>query len=113
MKLPNGEQAIVDRRKLRDYCLNMVHPEGRHKARVFRSALDLTQDDADALADIFLETARTGTAIPGHADRYGQRYWIDIVVRWRGKEAMVRTAWITRHDDPHPRLTSCYVLLDR
>ena len=35
MKLPNGERAIVDTRKLLEYCLNSEHPRGRNKARVF------------------------------------------------------------------------------
>ncbi len=32
MKLPNGDQAIIDERKLVDYCLNADHEEGKHKA---------------------------------------------------------------------------------
>jgi len=35
----------VETRKLRDYCLSPEHPRGRHKARVFASALGLTVDD--------------------------------------------------------------------
>ena len=112
MKLPNGDRAIVDRRKLRDYCLNVAHPEGRHKARVFRSALGITRDDADALAGLFLEMAASAEAIAGHADQFGSRHQIDALLRWRGKAAMVRTAWITRHGDSRPHLTSCYVLID-
>ena len=38
MKLPNGSLAIVDIRKIRNYCLNLDHPSGKHKARVFASA---------------------------------------------------------------------------
>lgn len=38
MKLPNAERAVVDVRKLRNYCLNAEHPRGQHKARVFKSA---------------------------------------------------------------------------
>lgn len=30
---------MVDIAKLRDYCLNPLHDEGKHKARVFASAL--------------------------------------------------------------------------
>jgi hypothetical protein len=37
--LPNGENAILDLRKLEDYCLSTEHARGRHKARVFRDAL--------------------------------------------------------------------------
>jgi hypothetical protein len=39
MKLPNGEASIVEIEKLWDYCLNLDHPRGRHKARVFLSVL--------------------------------------------------------------------------
>jgi hypothetical protein len=39
MKLPNGDQAVVDIAKLRDYCLNKDHLRGRHKARVFAAVL--------------------------------------------------------------------------
>jgi hypothetical protein len=47
MKLPYAESAIVDVRKLRDYCLSAAHPRGKHKARVFASALGLTAEDSD------------------------------------------------------------------
>ena len=51
MKLPNADQAVVDIAKLRDYCLNPLHPVGKHKARVFRSALGFTIDDAERLRE--------------------------------------------------------------
>ena len=37
MRLPNGERAVIDIRKLQEYCLNSQHPRGRNKARVFAS----------------------------------------------------------------------------
>ncbi|MFM6398005.1 DUF6883 domain-containing protein [Planktothrix sp.] len=40
-KLPNPENTIVDDQKLTGYCLNITHGEGQHKARIFKSALDL------------------------------------------------------------------------
>jgi len=46
VKLPNGEYAIVEIEKLRDYCLSLIHPHGRHKARVFASVLGLRLEDA-------------------------------------------------------------------
>ncbi|MBW4596036.1 MAG: hypothetical protein KME46_24830 [Brasilonema angustatum HA4187-MV1] len=44
MKLPNPEQAVIDRQKLSGYCLNPEHPEGRHKARLFKSVLGIGLD---------------------------------------------------------------------
>jgi predicted RNase H-like HicB family nuclease len=37
MIIPNAERAVVDVRKLRDYCLNSTHDQGKHKARLFES----------------------------------------------------------------------------
>jgi hypothetical protein len=48
---------MVDIAKLRDYCLNLNHEDGKHKARVFASALGLRQGDADWLRDRLLEAA--------------------------------------------------------
>ncbi len=47
--IPHADRAIVDIRKLRDYCLNPAHDEDQHKARVFAAALGLTIIDAEAL----------------------------------------------------------------
>jgi hypothetical protein len=44
--LPRGEDAVLDIRKIEDYCLSPLHPRGRHKARVFRAALDRQRGDA-------------------------------------------------------------------
>ncbi len=35
MLLPNGDEAIIDPAKLRDYLLSTLHPLGRFKARFF------------------------------------------------------------------------------
>ena len=37
MKLPNPHKAVVGIEKLRDYSLNVDHPVGWHKARVFKT----------------------------------------------------------------------------
>ena len=58
MKLPNAHRAVVDVMKLRDYCLNPRHEDGKHKARVFASALGLNETDAEWLRDRLLEAAR-------------------------------------------------------
>lgn len=39
MIIPFSDRAIVDVRKLRDYCPNSEHDEGKHKAILFDSAL--------------------------------------------------------------------------
>jgi len=102
----------VDIAKLRDYCLNSEHLRGRHKARVFASALGLTQPDAEFLRRRLLRAAWYGEAIAGEADGYGERYFVDFELRRGGRRAMVRSAWIVLRRDSAPRFVSCYVLLN-
>ena len=109
MRLPNGERAIVDLRKLREYCLNPDSPRGRHKARVFATALGFTVAEAATLRAKLLELARTGDARLGELDLYGQRYTIDFDLETAVGKATVRSGWIVLHGKPAPRLTTCYV----
>ena len=110
MKLLNAERAIVDIEKLRGYCLNPNHPRGRHKARIFQSALGLTTDDADELRDALLAAARTYDVALAEKDEYGQRFVLDFIMSKHDKQATVRSSWIVRRGEDSPRLTSCYVL---
>ena len=58
VKLPNAERAFIDIAKLRDYSLSPQHKEGRHKARVFASALGLGVSDAEWLGERLKEAVR-------------------------------------------------------
>jgi hypothetical protein len=60
--LPNSGQAIIDIRKIEDYCLSWTHPRGRHKARVFREALGIDRIDAPWLRHVLLEAAQHNEA---------------------------------------------------
>jgi len=64
MKVPNAGHAVVDREKLRDYCLSREHQRGRHKARVFESALGLTADDVEQVRDALLIAVQSDDAVP-------------------------------------------------
>jgi hypothetical protein len=109
MLLPNGERAIVDIRKLRDYCLNPDNPRGGGKARVFAALLGLTAADAPKLRRKLLEVARTEEAQLGELDMYGQRYTIDFEMATGVAEAIICSGWIILHDETAPRLTTCFV----
>lgn len=110
MKLPNPERAIVGIDKIAGYCLNPEHPEGKYKARVFKSALDLELNDAEELQTILLEAVANYDAIPGKNNPYGQKYIIDFTVTRGNKQAMIQSVWIVRNDENFPRLVTCYVI---
>lgn len=110
MKLPNPRDAIVDIRKLHDYCLSLHHPRGRHKARVFASALGLAADDAERLREALLSAALSGEASATESDEYGKRYVLDFEMKTEAGTATVRSGWIVRRNEGFPRFTSCWVL---
>ncbi len=108
MKIPNPEKAIVEIRKLRDYCLNAEHRIGRHKARLFEAALGLTVEDAATLRDVLREIVKTHEAEIGDNNEHGQRYQIEFEMTWQSKHAMLLSAWNVRPNEDFPRLVTCY-----
>jgi hypothetical protein len=109
MKLPKGEHAIVDIRKLQAYCLNSQHSIGCNKARVFAS-VGIRQTDAEELRTALLAAAGNADARLGTANIYGQRYVVDFELVRQGRTMRIRSTWIVRIGEDLPRLTSCYVL---
>jgi hypothetical protein len=71
MKVPNAEKAVIDIRKLKDYCLDDNHPVGKHKARLFASALNLAQENADELQEVLLSAIVSNEAKIGKKDEFG------------------------------------------
>ena len=110
MRLPHPDNAVVDERKLRDYCLSREHPRGRHKARVFAATLGLTASDTEELRQTLLFAARTGEAVPAATDQYGQRYLPDFQMVTQAGHATIRRGWIVRTGEGFARFTSCWVL---
>ena len=110
MLIPNAKNAVVEIEKLRNYCLNSDHRIGKHKAKLFRSMLGITQSDAEELRHILLSVIQTNHATLGKKDNFGQRYIIDFTLNWKNREANIRSAWIIENNSDIPRLTSCYPL---
>ncbi len=110
MLIPNAENAVVDIRKLRGYCLNPAHDDGKHKARLFSSIVGMTADNAEELRQILLEVIQTHEAELGRRDELGQRYILDFSIQWQNRSPTLRSNWIIEHDSEIPRLTTCYPL---
>src|SRR5271166_3095406 len=102
-RLPNGDRAEIDLRKLTEYCLNPGHPRGRHKARVFREALGIGQAEPEELRARFLRAAREGAAVLHEADKWGDRWRVDVAIQRQNRRVMVRTIWIVGRGSTKPR----------
>jgi hypothetical protein len=107
MRLPHADLAVIDIAKLRDYSLNPVHPEGKHKARVFAATLGFSVADVEKLRAMIVTAISREEATPGAADEHGERFVVDFGTQGLRGMVTIRTAWIVDRGEPVPRLVSC------
>lgn len=110
MKLPNPQKAFIDKTKLTGYCLNPEHPEGQHKACVFKAALGIDLNTVDVLIEGFLCAIVECAAVMTECNAYGNKYKVDFILHHQQKSASVRSVWIIRNTEDFPRLVTCHVL---
>ena len=109
LSLPRSDEAFVEQTKLTTYVLDPDHPTGRHKSRVFRSALAIGVEDWEYLRAQLLHGARTRPVTAVRSGPFGLVYEIVVPVDGlNGVRASVTTAWEVRGDEP-PRLVTAYV----
>lgn len=108
MKLPNGQFVIVPMEKLTGYCLNPNHASGKHKAKVFASALGITVENADDLRTLIVRAAIAGEVIQQGSTEFGQLYKVDWTVPDQ-ESIVLRTLWEITVEQPNPRLVSAFI----
>lgn len=109
--LPNYERAEIPRSKIEGYALNPAHvPDGKHKARVFKSALGFDQSNWELLKQRILEELPYYEAKLNQTSQYGDEYNVDVVIEGpNGKTAPVRTKWMLTSGAVFPSLITVYV----
>ena len=108
-RVPRAPDAVVPEQKLAGYALDPAHPRGRHKARVFSSALGIEQKDwrylRDQLAEGIVEAPVDGMRITPFGVLYEAVVLVDGL---NGATVPVATIWIIQGEQP-PRLVSTWV----
>ncbi|MEM8864821.1 MAG: DUF6883 domain-containing protein [Planctomycetota bacterium] len=107
MPIPDADRAVVEDAKVRDYLLNLSHPDGGAKAIWFHS-VGYTRDEWRHLAADLLSVARNCTTFDSETTRFGVKYLASGVVgRPNHRPGVVLTVWIVEDNDP-PRLVTAY-----
>jgi filamentous hemagglutinin len=108
--LPGYDRAEVPRNKLEGYSLNPVHDKGKHKARVFQSALGFSQGDWQELKKRILDELPYYEAVPRGQGQWGIKYVVVLpVVGLNGNIVNVETVWIIRPGTDFPSLVTALV----
>jgi hypothetical protein len=109
-RLPRAHRALVPRAKLEGYLLNPQHEVGRHKARVFASALGIEQRDWEYLRDQLRTGIVEASPVCGRETPWGDLYEAVVDVDGlNGETHPVMTVWLVEPGDDPPRLVTAYV----
>jgi hypothetical protein len=108
VKLPNAECAIVEERKIIEYLLNPVHPDGASKAHYFIAA-GFTAANwsllANALRNLAMQSPVSSTSTTPH----GIKYVLDGDLQTpKGIRGPIRTVWIVDPGATGPRLVTAH-----
>jgi len=108
--LPGYKQASIPRAKLEGYLLNPAHIVGKHKAKVFKSALGFDQGSWRLLETAIRNELPYNEAQSTKNDSYGRRYNVTITIKGpNGSERDVTTAWIVKTGDDQPSFVTAHV----
>ena len=108
--LPRADRAVIPRQKLEGYILNPQHEVGRHKARVFASALGIEQRNWEYLRDQLGEGIVEASPASSRETPWGDLYEAVVDVTGLNAETHpVMTVWLVASQDDPPRLVTAYV----
>lgn len=106
MLLPNGDRALIEPEKVRDYLLSPTHPIGRFKAAYF-AQFGYSQDDWELLRADFAHVASQGQVLEGKFSRFGNKFEIPAtLVGPSGASLSIVTVWIVLHGEEVPRFVT-------
>ncbi len=110
--LPNGDRVNREQiaSKLATYVLNDNHDEGQHKSRLFKSILGISLENQSLLEDALIQAAQQREIVYSATTQYGEKFVLDFSMATEIGIASVRSVWIIRNEENHPRLITAYPL---
>jgi hypothetical protein len=106
VKLPNADQARVDREKITDYVLSPTHP--RSKAGFF-TRFGFQVEEWGMFAEALRNHGASYPVVRAVPSAYGIRYTVDGPIETPdGRNPRVRTVWMVEEGGTTPRLVTVY-----
>lgn len=108
--LPNLANVRIPIQKLTSYSLNPNHNTGKHKAKVFQSALGYNLSNYTDLLDKVIENINQFSAQPQGDNGYGETYRVVFPVTGpNGKTANILTGWVDHNQTGKLSMNTIYV----
>lgn len=108
MKLPNADQAQVDREKITGYLLSATNPDGAGKAKFFaRFGFDLKNWEI-LRAALGMHGVKC-VVVKTVESTFGTRYTVEGALETPdGRNPRIRTVWLVEKGSAKPRLITAY-----
>ena len=107
-KIPNADQAVIQREKLADYLLSRAHPVGRFKAQFF-AKMGFQSDNWSSLETALRTQHLTENAELIEASAFGKKYEIRAMLKGPlSPPRMVVSVWIIGVGELVPRFVTAY-----
>jgi hypothetical protein len=106
MALPNVRNAILPLAKLRDYILDLAHPQGKHKAQALWTGTGLEARHAEWLRVQILEQVPDAPVLDRRVTAFGIGYNVPVRVDGPNGTLTVQTRWIVKEGEHVPRFTT-------
>jgi hypothetical protein len=107
VQLPNADRAVIPVEKLRDYLLNVAHPQNRGKARLF-AALGYTPGNWETLASDLRTQHLPNDATESGTSLDGVKYTIIAPLLGPTGSANIKSIWQIDFGSEVPRFISAY-----
>lgn len=107
MKIPNADQAIIPKEKLREYLLSPSHPVGKFKAAFFK-IMGYTIENWDELETAIRSIVSQDVIQVTHSN-FGDKYEVrGEIIGPSGTKAWLVSVWIIRDGDTRPYFVTAY-----
>lgn len=100
MKLPNADQAQVDREKITGYLLSGTHPDGSSKAAFFKR-FGFRAGEWEVLAAALRKHSVSHAVVKTVESEHGVRYTVEGAIETPdGRNPRIRTVWVIEKTAP-------------
>ncbi|WP_424349250.1 DUF6883 domain-containing protein [Latilactobacillus sp. 5-91] len=109
-QLPNFDKVNFPEQKLTKYALSPESERGKHKAKVFKSALGYDLSNWQELRNQIINNVGNYEAISGESNEYGHKFKVIIPITGpNGATVDVSTAWMVSQDNSTTKLVTLFV----
>ncbi len=110
MKLPNVQQAFVDKEKITGYLLSETHSGGRGKQDFF-SRFGFSVAEWEVMVEALVQHAHDHDVVQEIGTQHGTKYIIEgALLTPDGRNPAIRSVWIIDTGETAARLVTAYPL---